>query len=61
MQHEIKTDGAHHKLALLVMTNRVTLITVIEKLDRKNVILLANKIIEKLSHFNTSMCQNFNF
>lgn len=43
--------GANHQSALLVMTDRVTLITQLEKLNGKNSTQVKNKIIKRLSKF----------
>ena len=53
--------GAHHKSALLVITDRATLITGIEKLESKNASLVCAKIIEKLSRFNSSWVKTITF
>ncbi len=53
--------GAHHKSALLVMTDRATLMTGLEKLESKNATLVADKIMEKLSPFNDSWVKTLTF
>jgi len=53
--------GAHHKSALLVMTDRATLMTGLEKLESKNATLVAGKIMEKLSQFNTAWIKTLTF
>jgi IS30 family transposase len=53
--------GAHHKSALLVITDRATLITGIEKLESKNAALVSSKIIEKLSRFDSSWVKTITF
>jgi IS30 family transposase len=44
--------GSNHKSALLVMTDRTTLVTMIEKLESKNAEEINQKMIKRLSQFN---------
>ena len=46
--------GKDHELALLVLTDRTTLIAMIDKLQGKTSLEVTQKIIERLSRFNSS-------
>lgn len=46
--------GENHKSALLVMTDRTTLVTMIEKLNSKNAEEVYHKMNERLTNFNSS-------
>lgn len=53
--------GAHHKSALLVMTDRTTLVTMIEKLESKNAEEINHKMIKRLTKFNSSWIKTITF
>ena len=53
--------GKYHKSALLVLTDRTTLITMIDKLQGKTSFEVTQKIIEKLSRFNFSLIKIITF
>ncbi|MGE0930845.1 IS30 family transposase [Peijinzhouia sedimentorum] len=53
--------GENHKSALLVMTDRSTLVTMIEKLDSKNAEEVYNKINSRLTGFSTSWIKTITF
>ena len=53
--------GAHHKSALLVMTDRSTLVTMIEKLDSKNAGEINDKMTIRLSNFDSSWIKTLTF
>lgn len=53
--------GAQHKSALLVMTDRTTLVTMIEKLESKNAEEINSKMIKRLTRFNSSWIKTITF
>ena len=53
--------GKDHKSALLVLTDRTTLITMIDKLQGKTSSEVTQKIIERLSRFNSSYIKTITF
>lgn len=53
--------GKDHKSALLVLTDRTTLITMIDKLQGKTSSEVTQKIIERLSRFNSSYIKSITF
>jgi transposase, IS30 family len=53
--------GSNHKSALLVMTDRTTLITMIEKLKSKNADEVYEKMNRRLTNFNTSWIKTITF
>ena len=53
--------GSNHKSALLVMTDRKTLITLIEKLQSKNAEEVYSKMKNRLTNFNTSWIKTITF
>jgi IS30 family transposase len=53
--------GANHKSALLVMTDRTTLITMIEKLESKNAEEVNRKMTERLTNFNSCWIKTITF
>lgn len=53
--------GKDHKSALLVLTDRTTLITMIDKLEGKTSSEVTYKIIERLSRFNSSYIKTITF
>lgn len=53
--------GKDHKSALLVLTDRTTLITMIEKLQGKTSTEVTQKIIERLSNFSSSYIKSITF
>lgn len=53
--------GKDHKSALLVLTDRTTLITMIDKLQGKTSLEVTQKIIERLSRFNSSYIKTITF
>ena len=53
--------GKDHKSALLVLTDRTTLITMIDKLQGKTSLEVIQKIIERLSRFNSSYVKTITF
>lgn len=53
--------GKDHKSALLVLTDRTTLITMIDKLQGKTSLEVTQKIIERLSRFNSSYVKTITF
>jgi IS30 family transposase len=53
--------GKNHKSALLVMTDRTTLVTMIEKLSGKQADEVFSKIKKRLSNFNTAWIKTITF
>lgn len=53
--------GSNHKSALLVMTDRATLVTMIEKLDSKNAEEVYNKMNSRLTGFSSSWIKTITF
>ena len=53
--------GKDHKSALLVLTDRTTLITMIDKLTGKTSAEVTQKIIERLSRFNSRYIKSITF
>ena len=53
--------GKDHKSALLVLTDRTTLITMIEKLQGKTSTEVTQKIIERPSNFSSSYIKSITF
>ena len=53
--------GEKHKSALLVMTDRATLVTMIEKLDSKNADEVYNKMNRRLTRFSSSWIKTITF
>lgn len=53
--------GSNHKSALLVMTDRATLITMIEKLGSKNANEVYQKMNKRLTNFNSSWVKTITF
>ena len=53
--------GSNHKSALLVMTDRTTLITMIEKLKSKNADEVYEKMNRRLTNFSTSWIKTITF
>ncbi len=53
--------GKDHKSALLILTDRATLITMIEKLNGKSANEVTSKIIKRLSRFNSSYLKTITF
>ena len=53
--------GKDHKSALLVLTDRTTLITMIEKLEGKTALETTQKIKKRLSRFNSSYVKTITF
>lgn len=53
--------GKDHKSALLVLTDRATLITMIEKLKGKSALEVTQKIKQRLSRFNSSYVKTITF
>lgn len=53
--------GSNHKSALLVMSDRKTLITMIEKLQSKNADEVYNKMKDRLTNFNNSWIKTITF
>jgi len=53
--------GSNHKSALLVMTDRTTLITMIEKLQSKNADEVYTKMKNRLTNFNASWIKTITF
>lgn len=53
--------GSKHKSALLVMTDRTTLITMLEKLESKNAQEVYLKMKERLTNFNSSWIKTITF
>lgn len=53
--------GKNHKSALLVLTDRTTLITMIEKLNGKSAEEVTRKIKERLSRFSSSYLKSITF
>ena len=53
--------GENHKSALLVMTDRATLVTMIEKLDSKNADEVYNKMNSRLTGFSSSWIKTITF
>lgn len=53
--------GKDHKSALLVLTDRTTLVTMLEKLNGKSAAEVTNKITERLSRFSSSYLKTITF
>lgn len=53
--------GAQHKSALLVMTDRTTLVTMIEKLESKNAEEINQKMTQRLTKFDSSWIKTITF
>jgi IS30 family transposase len=53
--------GKNHKLALLVMTDRTTLVTMLEKLTGKQADEVSAKIKQRLSNFNSARIKTITF
>ncbi len=53
--------GSNHKSALLVMTDRATLVTMIEKLSSKNADEVYRKMNERLTGFSASWIKTITF
>lgn len=53
--------GSNHKSALLVMTDRATLVTMIEKLDGKSAEEVYNKLNSRLTGFSSSWIKTITF
>lgn len=53
--------GSNHKSALLVMTDRTTLVTMMEKLESKNADEINNKMIKRLTSFNSSWIKTITY
>ncbi len=53
--------GSNHKSALLVMTDRTTLITILEKLESKQAEEVYQKMKKRLSNFNSSWIKTITF
>jgi len=53
--------GSNHKSALLVMTDRATLVTMLEKLNGKNAQHVYQKINKRLSNFSSSWIKTITF
>ena len=53
--------GANHKSALLVMTDRATLVTMIEKLESKNADEINQKMIKRLNNFSSSWIKTITY
>lgn len=53
--------GSNHKSALLVMTDRTTLITMIEKLESKNANEVYTKMKHRLTRFNPAWIKTITF
>lgn len=53
--------GKNHKSALLVMTDRTTLVTMIERLENKSAEHVYTKIVERLSRINKSWIKSITF
>lgn len=53
--------GSNHKSALLVMTDRATLVTMIEKLSSKNADEVYQKMNKRLTNFNSSWIKTITF
>ena len=53
--------GSHHKSALLVMTDRTTLVTMIEKLESKNADEINSKMIKRLTYFDSSWIKTITY
>lgn len=53
--------GKDHKSALLVLTDKTTLITMIDKLQGKTSLEVTQKIIERLSRFNSCYVKTITF
>lgn len=53
--------GSNHKSALLVMTDRTTLITMIEKLNSKNADEVYQKMNDRLTNFRASWIKTITF
>ncbi|WP_346727908.1 IS30 family transposase [Cellulophaga sp. E16_2] len=53
--------GSNHKSALLVMTDRATLVTMIEKLSSKNADEVYQKMNQRLTNFDSSWVKTITF
>jgi IS30 family transposase len=53
--------GSNHKSALLVMTDRATLVTMIEKLESKNADEINSKMLKRLTRFNSSWIKTITY
>jgi IS30 family transposase len=53
--------GANHKSALLVMTDRTTLVTMIEKLESKNADEINDNMIRRFTNFSSSWIKTITF
>ncbi|WP_317131434.1 IS30 family transposase [Maribacter sp. ACAM166] len=53
--------GRNHKLALLVMTDRATLVTIIEKLNSKNANEVYQRMNERLTNFDSPWIKTLKF
>mgnify|MGYP000683808101 CR=1 FL=1 len=53
--------GVNHKSALLVMTDRTTLVTIIEKLESKNANEINENMIRRLTSFSSSWIKTITF
>lgn len=53
--------GSNHKLALLVMTDRTTLVTMLEKLQSKNAEEVYEKMKSRLTNFNSCWIKTITF
>ena len=53
--------GSNHKSALLVMTDRTTLVTMIEKLETKNADEVNQKILKRLTNFSSSWVKTLTY
>ena len=53
--------GGNHKSALLVMTDRATLVTMIQKLNRKNAVEVYRQMKHRLTRFNPSWIKTIPF
>jgi len=53
--------GSNHKSALLVMTDRTTLVTMIEKLSSKNANEVYQKMHKRLTNFDSSWIKTITF
>ena len=53
--------GSNHKSALLVMTDRTTLVTMIEKLETKNADQVNQKMLKRLTNFSSSWVKTLTY
>lgn len=53
--------GSNHKSALLVMTDRTTPVTMIEKLESKNADEINSKMVKRLTRFNSSWIKTITY